>query len=148
MESDSKVSALSLVKAIPFPDGRKQNHEIDADDQGSRFSSVAGRGNSSTHGAGAPSHQQKHGLDRHEEATEHKANVFARELCHLLHDGRTHGQYDELILVAEPHFLGRLRSFMDKETSNHVLTSVNHNWIDLSDADLKERVREVVRAEH
>jgi protein required for attachment to host cells len=142
--ADWKIETLSLVRDIPHPEGRKQNHEIDADDRGSRFSSVAGRGNSSTHGGGHPSGQQKHGLDRHEEATEHEANVFARELCHILEKGRTQGEFEELILIADPHFLGRLRGFLDKITLNMVTQSDNHNWMALQDREIQQRLRQMV----
>lgn len=148
LEADWRIDHLEVVKDIPFPDGRKQNREIDADVYGTRFSSIAGRGNnSSVHGGGTPSRQQKHGLNRHEESTEHKANVFAKKLCNLLHDGRTHNEYDELILVAEPHFLGRIRSFLDKETANHVITSVNENWVPLRTNVLQKKIRKAIRGD-
>lgn len=144
-EADWKIEHLGLVRDIPHPAGRKQNHEIDADDRGSRFSGVGGRGNTTAHAGNGPSRQQKHGLDRHEEATEHEANVFARALCQLLEKGRTQGQYEELILVAEPHFLGRIRTFLDKDTEKMVSKSDNHNWVDLQDREIQKRLREMVR---
>lgn len=143
--ADWRLDQLSMVRDIPHPEGRKQNHEIDADDRGSRFSSVAGRGNSSTHGGSGPSMQQKHGLDRHEEATEHEANVFAREIAHLLHHGRAQGEFEELILLAEPHFLGRIRTFLDKPTQDRVSFADNHNWVHLRDHEILPKLRHLIR---
>jgi protein required for attachment to host cells len=43
----------------------------------------------------------------------HEAEVFARELYTKLEEGRTSHQFQDLILIAAPHFMGLLRSCID-----------------------------------
>lgn len=134
-----------MVRQFDYPEGRKQNREIDTDAKGSNYSSTAGRGNSTAHGAGAPSQQMKHGLDPQVEATEHLANVFAKELAEALREGRARNEYDELILVAEPGFLGKLRLHIDKETAKRVASTLNRNLSALPMHDLEPHLDELVR---
>ncbi|MEK6626358.1 MAG: host attachment protein [Bdellovibrionota bacterium] len=42
--------------------------------------------------------------------------TFARELVEFLEKGRLNGNFDKLMLVAAPHFLGVLRSLLSKQT--------------------------------
>ncbi len=141
-KSTGKRNSLSLIREFDYPDGRRQNREIDTDGKGSRYSSSAGRGNAS-HG-NAPSSQMKHGLDPQLEAAEHIADIFAKELATILRDGRTHNEYNELIIVAEAGFLGKLRKFIDKETNKLISETVNRNLNGLSESELASQLEELV----
>jgi protein required for attachment to host cells len=123
---------LRQLKNFDFPEGRLRDQEIDTDDKGRRNSSVAGRRNSGG------------GLDKHEGAATHIARVFVHELVEHLRKGRVNHLYERLILVAEPRFLGVLRSQLDKETAKKVTGSFHHNYIDLPVNDLSDYLRNVV----
>ena len=136
---------LNQLKEFFYPMGRLRNQEIDTDDKGRRNSSVAGRRNS---GGGysfpAPSHQQKGGFDKHQGAITHIAAIFAKQLADQLKKGRIQNEYDRLILVAEPRFLGTLLGQLDKETSKKVVEVSPHNYIDLSKNSLNEYLTKIV----
>ena len=53
-----------------------------------------------------------HGVYRAEAARQHEAEVFAREVCERLEQGRVEGSYRKLYIVAAPQFLGLLRRYM------------------------------------
>ena len=125
---------VTLLQEIDHPDGRKHNRDMTTDGEGSRFGSVSS-GNI-THGGVASGSRV--------EATEHVADVFALRLAEVLRDGRTHAQFDDMILVSEPKFLGRLRSCLDTESAKLILASVNTNWSDVPPTEVLVRVRDLV----
>ncbi|MEO5971210.1 MAG: host attachment protein [Bdellovibrionia bacterium] len=135
---------LKQLQEFNFPEGRLRNHDIDTDDKGRRYSSVAGRANSGGGHSPAPSHQQKGGLDRHEGAVSHIAEIFAQRLAGRLQKGRIDNEYERLILVADPRFLGLLRGCIDKETARRVVETSSHNYTDLPKNDLNEYLIKLV----
>ena len=131
---------IRTVKTFEFPDGRRQNREIDTDAKGSRYSSSAGR---SAPTAPFRSRQQKHGLDPQMEAAEHLADGFAHELCHYIYLGRTQNKFEELIVVAEPGFLGKIRRFLDKQSKLLLSRAISQNWADLPKKQLQNKLQEL-----
>lgn len=142
-KSSGRLGDVRLVRELDFPDGRRQNREIDTDAKGSRYSTSAGRGNGSSHGGGAPASQMKHGLDPRMEAVEHLSDIFAKELAVILREGRTHNEYDDLILVAEPGFLGKVRKFLDKDTARKVVSTIDRNFTGLPMPELVKHIDEL-----
>lgn len=136
-KSNGKLGDIQLIKEFDHPEGRRQNREIDTDAKGSRYSTTAMRGNSPRGNAPSMQHR-KHGMDPVVEAVEHISDIFAKELATILRDGRTRNECQEVILVAEPAFLGKLRKFIDKDTGRMVSTTLNRN---LSDLPVHEQVR-------
>ena len=84
---------LAHLRDLENPDGRKKSGEIDTD-----------RTVSST-------------------AHEQVAVSFARSLAHELEAARINHQLDQLVLVAEPHFLGLLEAALDRPTAR-IVTAV------------------------
>ena len=61
---------------------------------------------------------------RHEEgAKAHYADKFAKELAHVLHQGRVAGKFARLYVMAAPSFLGVLRGMLDPTTAGCVVSS-------------------------
>jgi len=131
---------IRILREVDNPDGRRQNREIDTDAKGSRFSTVAGR--SSPSGT-FHSRQQKHGLDPQMEAAEHLADGFAHQLCEWLNQGRARSEFDELVVVAEPGFLGKIKRFLDKETQARLIEAIPHNWTALPKKQLQDKLKEL-----
>lgn len=121
---------LTLVRDIPHPDGDLKNHEIDADRDG--------RGMESRGVGGSP-------MSREVDATHKVAQDFARTLADLLDRARGDGAYEQLVLVAEPHFLGLLRAALPPATGALVVGSVDRELSRASVDDLREHLRAVMR---
>lgn len=91
------------------PRGRLKDGAIDADRPGRAFDS-GGEG--------------RHAMSRAESPHERIAADFAREIGARLDKARGAGEMAELVLVAEPRFLGQLREALDTRTAACVVASV------------------------
>lgn len=56
---------------------------------------------------------------------------FARQLAETLRDGRVHGTYDHLVIVAPPKFLGMLRDALDAPTAKLIRVSLANDFTHL-----------------
>lgn len=54
----------------------------------------------------------RHAIEPHTEPATKHAERFARELASVLEDGRVHNEYQRVVLIATPRFLGHLRQCM------------------------------------
>lgn len=50
--------------------------------------------------------------------------TFAKQLAHGLNEGALKHQYEHLVLIADPHTLGRMRPLLHKETSQRLVAEV------------------------
>jgi protein required for attachment to host cells len=119
-KSSAALDALQLVYEQANPAGRKIRSELDADRPGIQRNSIGG-----THGLGGDS-------DTHR----HESELFARELCNFLQKEHQDGRYDNLMLVAPPHFLGYLRQHLGKECQQILGKTVNKDLVRSSTEDI------------
>lgn len=127
-ENKGPGSHPSWLQDLPFPKGRLKNSEIDTDRPGYAFDS-AGQG--------------KHSMDRQNDAKAQAAKEFAQQLSAMLRDGRVKRSYQNLVLVAEPAFLGELRAQLDKETAALVSNSVSKEIQDHPNHELEKMLKEM-----
>ena len=109
---------LKQLQEFNFPEGRLKSQEIDTDDNG--------------------------GLEKQEGAVFHIAKLFAHQLAEHLRQGRVDNAYDRLILIAEPRFLGMLRSHLDKETAKKIIETTRRNYTDLPKNDLTQCLKNII----
>jgi protein required for attachment to host cells len=122
--------ALRLVDNLDHPRGRLHAGDIDADRPGRAYDSVGGG---------------RHAMEREEGATERDAADFARLVAARLERGRIESACDELVVVAEPRFLGLLRAALDKPTAALVTASVDKDLAHVVDAGLPAQLGDVLR---
>ncbi len=90
--------------------------------------------------ASPPEHTPRH-TDSHDgQDRRHDGELFAGQLCTLLLEGRTSHQFDRLILVASPKFLGQIRAKLDRPTHDLVTGSLDKDFMNLSDAKIQEHL--------
>ncbi|MDD9971048.1 MAG: host attachment protein [Myxococcales bacterium] len=116
---DPKSRRLQLVEQRDHPEGRMRSGQLDTDAPGT--ASMKG----SQGGA--------HPMAREQSAHDREAANFARELADALRGYRAENRFGELVLVAEPGFLGMLREALDGPTSACVAGTIRK---DLSHVDL------------
>ncbi len=116
---------LRLLEDIDHPEGRQRDGDFDADRPGRSFRRNAGD-------------VRRSAMSRSEGPHDRVISDFARALASKLQKARTAGQYDRLVLVAPPKFLGLLRSSLDAPTAGCVVGSLNK---DLASSDQKELVK-------
>ena len=111
-ESRGPRRPLEVVEKLENPEGRLKESEIDADRPGISFER-AGPG--------------QHAMSRSNSAVDGVAEQFARKVAAVLEAGRIENRFQRLAVVAEPRFLGRLRSAMSDATQSLVVVSVDKN---------------------
>ena len=125
-ESDWPGKSMRRIKDIAHPEGRLQNKNIDTDKPGRSFDSFG---------------QGRHAMGSKQEPTEHIAKQFAQELSELLNKGRITHAYDQLVLMAEPRFLGMLRAALDANTAALVVQTVNKELLNAKEEDLAKYLK-------
>ncbi len=81
----------------------------------------------------------RHTIEPRITAEDKQADEFARELSSILNDGRVQHQYERLVLIAAPRFLGRMRAMLDPQ----VAKLVSHT----SDKDITKATVDAIREE-
>jgi protein required for attachment to host cells len=131
-ENAGRGKGLSLVQDLPHPEGRLKSGEINSDRPGRSYSSSSGGGGMARHGFGK------------DDATVEVAAHFARELAGLLDRGRTEKRFDQLVLVAEPSFLGNLRASLTTPTAAAVSATLDKDLGQVSEHDLPKHLGSVI----
>ena len=129
IEHKTPGQGLQLVQELAHDAGRRRNSEIDADRPGRAFDS-AGQG--------------RHALSPEESAHEHAAATFAREVADLVHAGRNENRFGQLVLVAEPRFLGLLRAALDGVSAGLVAGTVGKDLAHVELRDLAPHLQSVM----
>ncbi|WII71985.1 host attachment protein [Bdellovibrio sp. 22V] len=117
-------SEVTYVTKLANPRGRLRSKEINADKPGF-FSNMVSHG----------SRYQKA-----QSPTERVAQEFAIKVCDFLDDSSQQRAFDDLILIAEPQFLGRLRNTLCKEVSRKVSREIAKDLGIVTREELKERL--------
>ena len=79
---------------------------------------------------------------------DHKINHiqhFAKEIDHYLEEERVHQHYDRLILVAEPHMMGRVKKHITKNVQRLVRHQIQKDWMQFDDHTLLSRVNQHIQ---
>lgn len=122
-EADGHDTAMREIIDMAHPASRLHERDLVSDRGGHVLNSTTGG----------------HGVYRDEAARQHEEDLFARQVCERLEQGRNEGSYHKLYLVAAPHFLGLLRKHMARSLQALVREEVAK---DLTVADEK-----VIRAQ-
>jgi protein required for attachment to host cells len=117
-QTTNNLDELTELEDFLNTAGRAENHEIDSDAHG--------------HFYGTDEHHQGYAAEPAMNAVERRSALFTREITHRLEQGRQRHQYDDLILVAAPHFLGSLRKQLPKQVGKLVTQVLPHDVSALS----------------
>lgn len=128
-ETRGRGTGLKVIRELDHEVGRLKNSEIDADRLGA---------------SGSSTHIGQSSLSREESSRERVAANFARELARELERGRNEHAYKDLVLVAEPRFLGMLRESLDGATAQMVSATVNKDLANVAVHDLPPHIREAI----
>lgn len=118
----------SLVESFEHPEGREMSSEIED-------TSPPGRGQQ-----GSAQRGRRTSLEPRTWPKEAELQRFAQRLCAYLEESIAKRQFDSLVLVAPPHFLGALKDSLGKQTAKHVRATVDKDLSTLGAADLRQRL--------
>jgi len=113
---------FSLLKEFSHPESRLKGSELVTDRPGN--SNAKGGG----HGTFVPANNPK----------QIEAERFAHELAGWLDDERKQNRCDQLMLVADPSFLGLLNKSLNNQTAQLVFKSLNKDYTQVVPRDLPE----------
>lgn len=121
----------SLVEEFEHPEGREMDRDIGSSPPGRTHQSKV---------AGA----QRTAMDPHTSPKEVEAERFAQLLGNYFEEATAKRQFDYLVLVAPPQFLGKLHGTLGKQAAKHLRATVNKDLSMLEAADLRQRLVDTV----
>lgn len=107
-----KFSPLEEIETLVHPEARLQRQDLVSDRPGQVQES------------------RTPGESANEEPTdpkEYEAQSFARELARRIQNGRVAGEFQHLVIIADPHFLGLLRKAVDPESHKTIAAALARN---------------------
>lgn len=110
---DGRWQELDEFRGLAHPESRLHNGDLRTGGRGEQQESTR---------------QSSHASDWENTPAETEATRFAREVADALHKGRSGGEFEKLVLVAAPAFLGRLRDKLDPATAHCVVQELDKNW--------------------
>jgi protein required for attachment to host cells len=116
-----------FVKRLNNPKGKLTETQLVADKPGRGFSS-------SRNGV-------RHGFAPHSLYHEQVAIQFARKIGKFLDRSLTDNEFTDLVVMAEPHFLGLLNQGIPERVKKKILREVPREWNEGSDRDLEKYLK-------
>lgn len=113
-KANGRLAPITEIDAMVHPASRMHEGDLVSDGAGSDGGSVG---------------QGRHMMDNKHTAHEHESLQFAKQLASRLDNARNNGDYDKLVLVAPPEFLGHLRSNLSKEVMSMVSRQIDKNLV-------------------
>ncbi len=121
----SKNEPMQEHEGMLHAEGRLKNQDEVSDKQG---------GLAGGHGEGG------HAFEAPTDLKKYEAEVFAKQIADKLEHGRVNHDYDKLILVAPPAFLGALRQSMNDHVVNLVSSSLDKNLVSETEVAIRAHI--------
>lgn len=123
--AEGRDGRLVEMEAMAHPEGRLREASLTTDLPGRTFDS---------HGQG------RHAMEEETPPKRHEAIQFAKRIGGVLENARNAGDYDALVIVAEPRFLGLLRENLSHETIKLVGVQLDKNLVRQGPEAIRERL--------
>lgn len=120
-------SQVQFVTKIENPRGRLRAGDINADKPGD-WKSLLGAGTQLTK------------LEKQQTPTERIAQEFAKKVTDFLESEQKLHKFNNLVLISDPHFLGRLRAAFSKELKRCVVKEVAKDLGTVTTQELQDRL--------
>lgn len=123
---DTPSSELEELEGLTHTEGRLHDREITADLPG-RIKSADGSG---------------HALEQPTDPKQHEADNFAHGIAQHLEAAHNKNKFEQLLIIAEPSFLGLLRNCLSEHTKKLVCFELDKNITTQSAADIRKHLPE------
>ncbi len=125
-----KGGEFTFVERFLHPRGQLKERELVSD--------RPGRGRSGPDGA-------RYALDPRTSAQDQEAVEFSQQLGAHLIDRLERGAFDELVIVAEPRFLGYLRGVFPTRLKSCVVSEIRREFVRGSNAQMEAQIRAAMK---
>lgn len=113
-ETEKRGDAWRSLGLYSHPESRMKNSELTPTEPGHSLKSKGGARHTVMESSTSPKDAEK----------EH----FAQQLAGVLNDGAKKQSFDGLVLVAPPHFAGRVEHHLSSEAKKHVKATVHKDY--------------------
>jgi protein required for attachment to host cells len=113
-DTGSLAARPSEAGRLADPAARLHDRDFGSDRPGRTYESVGGA---------------RHAIERENDPRQREAIRFAREIARALEEARRNGEYDQLIVVAGPSFLGLMRAELSPATKACVIHEVHKDLV-------------------
>ena len=113
---------LKLISTHNHPTSRLKRQDLTSDKAGNFSSSK-----SSTY-------------DSETDPKDHEMSLFARELSQVLEQGRQQKQFEDLILVAPPQFLGMLLKHCNGHVTHFISVKIEKDYTKFAENDIVQHI--------
>jgi protein required for attachment to host cells len=120
---------LREITDLTHPESRLHDRELTSDLPGRTFDS----------------HGRRHGMEQASDPHEQEAQMFATQVARHLDRGRREGNFDSLVLVAPPKFLGRLRAELSKSARDALVGELDKNLVEADQETLERQISALLR---
>lgn len=123
MATTARTAMPTEITRLEHPESRLKESELVTDQPGRSRETRA----------------QGHAMDE-ASATAQEEAAFADEIVHTLDKARQEGRFSDLILVANPHFLGVLRQKLNGPLEKTVVQSIDKNLVNESESVIHQNI--------
>lgn len=88
--------------------------------------------------------QGQHVFDARTNVKDHEVEIFAKEIAERLETGRTSGQYQKLVLMAPPEFLGVLRGQLSDGVRELVVDEIAKDLVTHSSKEVRDKLQHIL----
>lgn len=120
---ENRVAPLKEIDELSNPVARAHERDLISDRPGRAFDS-AGQG--------------RHSMEPQVDPKQQEAIAFAKKINERLEQGRTRGDFEELILIAPPEFLGILRHNINGNTAKCVAKTISKRLVQKKPTEIRE----------
>lgn len=121
--ADTPSSPLEEIEDIAHTEGRLYDREITSDLPG-RMRHAGGIGG--------------HAYDPSSDPKEHEASNFSHSIAQHLETARSENKFDQLVIIAEPSFLGMLRNNLSEQVKKVVCLELDKEITTQSATEIRE----------
>ena len=121
---ENRNSPLQEIDDLTHPAGRMKAGELESDKPGRSFDSGG---------------QGRHSMEPEHTRKDKESRVFVEQISDYLSEHQN--EYDELIFICPPRFLGILRKHLDKTVSNKVIREIDKDVVKLTADHIQNLIR-------
>lgn len=121
LKFDHSDGSLETIADLVHPDSRKRERDLDSDKAGRHPSGVTGG---------------RHGINREKKRHIAERRTFAGQIVDALESARQQGKFTDLVLIANPRFLGEIRDQLSDACAELVTHTLPRNLVTASTTEI------------
>ncbi len=123
--AETPASPLEEIDALAHSEGRLHDREMTSDLPG-KIKNVGGIGG--------------HAFEQPTDPKKHEASLFAHRIAVYLEDAKNENKFEQLLIIAEPSFLGLLRNQLPEQIKKLVCFELDKNITTHSADDIRKHL--------